>query len=435
MQDLKKIFIKKKILIYGLGISGISSLNFLKKENYVKAYDDKLKQNHLKNLNKYLIKKKNILKTNFDHIIISPGINFKKCGLKKILTKNKNKICTDLDIFYTNYSKNFTIAITGTNGKSTTVKLITKILKNSGRDARCVGNIGKSILSEKKIKKNTIFVIEASSYQIEYSNFFKSKYSIFLNISPDHLERHGNMRNYLDAKLKLFNKKSKNDVAFINQKNSFLNNAIKKKYLKCKIYKVKENINQKYNNFIKNKYFIHKNNQENLSFVFAICEKLKIKKKLIIKTINKFKGLKYRQQIIYNSKKLCIINDSKSTSFASSANLLNSYDNIFWILGGLPKLNDKLIFKKKKNMNIQAYIFGKNKKQFIANLKKKIIFQTFSSIKNALKKVLIDIQNTENKSKNTILFSPASASFDKFKNFEERGEYFNSLIKTLKINK
>ncbi len=434
MQGLKKIFINKKILIYGLGLSGISSFNFLKKENDIKVYDDNIKDNHIKKLKKYFIKKNNISKFKFDYIIMSPGINYKKCGLKKFLAKNKNRICTDLDIFYTNYPKNLTIAITGTNGKSTTVELLSSILKNSGKDARSVGNIGKSILNEKKIKKNTIFVIEASSYQIEYSSFFKSKYSILLNITPDHLERHGNMKKYISAKLKLFSKKSKKDIAFINQKYLFLRKNKKINKLKCKISNVKIDINDKYNNYIKNKYLLNKNNQENLSFVFTISEKLKIPKKIIIKTINKFKGLKYRQQIIYNSKNLCIINDSKSTSFASSVNLLNSYDNIFWILGGQPKLNDKLVFKKNKKKDINAYIFGKNKKLFEKNLKKKIDFQTFSSIKKALKKVLIDIKISKKKTKKNILFSPSSASFDKFKNFEERGKYFNLIVKKFKIN-
>mgnify|MGYP001280563922 CR=1 FL=1 len=432
MAELKKIFFNKKILIYGLGVSGNSTFNYLKKNNDLKVYDDNIKKINFKKFKNFFINKNKIIHTFFDYIVISPGINSKKCSLKKFLDKNKNKICTDLDIFYVNNPKNQTIAVTGTNGKSTTVKLITDILKNDGRDARSVGNIGKSILNERNIKKNTFFVIEASSYQIEYSKFFKSKYSILLNINPDHIDRHGSFRKYLQAKLKLFNNTSKKDYALFNSKNSIIKNAFKKKKLECNIINVNQKINNKYNNSIQNNYFFNQNNQENLSFVFKICEKIKISKKVIIKTINNFQGLNYRQQIIYNSKKLLIINDSKSTSFSSTINLINSHNNIFWILGGLPKKNDKFNFKKNKHSKIQAYIFGKSTNFFIKKLKNKIEFQVFQSLKEALKKTLIDIKNSNISKKKTILFSPSSASFDEYKNFEQRGAYFNFLVKSMK---
>ena len=432
MYHLRKIFFNKKILIYGLGLTGYSSFNYLKKNNKVSVYDDNIKNINLKCYKKHLVGKNQISKILFDHILISPGINSKECGLKKFLKKNKKKICTDLDVFYTNNFKKLIITVTGTNGKSTTSKLISDILKKAGHDTRLVGNIGKSILREKKIKNSTIFVIEASSYQIDYSKFFKSKYSILLNINSDHLERHGNFQNYLNAKLKLFYNQTKDDYALYNKKNLIINKNIKKNKLKSKILNVNQTINKKYINEINNKYFNNKNNQENLSFVFTICEKLRIKKKIIIDTVNSFKGLNYRQQIIYNSKKVIIINDSKSTSFSSSINLISSYQNIFWILGGQPKKHDKFNFNKNKNKNIKAYIFGKNKKFFVNKLKNKVDFQVFTSIKKALIKILIDIKNSKLLSKKTILFSPSSASFDEFENFEARGAYFNILIKSFK---
>ncbi len=364
--------------------------------------------------------------------MISPGINLKKCSLKKYLSKNKHKICTDLDVFYSYNYKNEMITVTGTNGKSTTVKLISDILKNTGKDARCVGNIGKSVLKEKKIKKKTIFVIEASSYQIEYSRFFKSKYSILLNINPDHIERHGNFKNYLKAKLKLFYNQTKNDFALFNRKNIFIKNSIKKKRLKSKVVNVDQNINKKYIQYIKNDYLINKNNLENLSFVIKVCEKLKIKKKKIIEGINKFRGLKYRHQLIYSSKKLLIINDSKSTSFSSSIQLINSYNNIFWLVGGKPKIGDKFYYKKRKDKSIKAYIFGKNKSFFKKYLKNKIEFQEFPTIKKAFIKAIEDIKFSNIISKKIILFSPSSASFDEFKNFEDRGAYFNFLVESFK---
>jgi len=433
MYQLNKIFFKKKILIYGLGISGYSSLNFLKKNNYVKFFDDDYQKFKNKNLKKFFISSKKIYKYNFDYIIVSPGINLEKCNLKNFLKKNKKKIFTDLDIFYCNNFRNLIIAVTGTNGKSTTVKLLSDIIKSTKKDVRLVGNIGKSILNEKKISKKTIFVVEASSYQIEYSKIFKAKYALLLNINPDHLERHKTFKKYLNAKFKLFYNQKKGDFAFFNKKSFLIKKELKNKNIKSKIINVEDKLNSSYRKLIKNEYFNNKNNQQNLSYIFAICKKLKIDKKNIIKITNSFKGLKFRQQIIYNSKKLTIINDSKATSFSSSINLINSLNNIFWILGGLPKKGDKFKLIKNKKLVLRAFIYGKKKNFFIKNLKNKVSFETFKNLKDAFKKVILKIKNNRHQKKTIILFSPCSASFDSFKNFEERGEYFNELVRSQKI--
>ena len=433
MYQLNKIFFKKKILIYGLGISGYSSLNFLKKNNHVKFFDDDYQKFKNKNLKKFFISSKKIYKYNFDYIIVSPGINLEKCNLKNFLKKNKKKIFTDLDIFYSNNFRNLIIAVTGTNGKSTTVKLLSDIIKSTKKDVRLVGNIGKSILNEKKILKKTIFVVETSSYQIEYSKIFKAKYALLLNINPDHLERHKTFKKYLNAKFKLFYNQKKGDFAFFNKKSFLIKKELKNKNIKSKIINVEDKLNSSYRKLIKNEYFNNKNNQQNLSYIFAICKKLKIDKKNIIKITNSFKGLKFRQQIIYNSKKLTIINDSKATSFSSSVNLINSLNNIFWILGGLPKKGDRFKLIKNKKLVLRAFIYGKKKNFFIKNLKNKVPFETFKNLKDAFKKVILKIKNNRYQKKTIILFSPCSASFDSFKNFEERGEYFNELVRSQKI--
>ena len=433
MDQLRKIFFKKKILIYGLGISGYSSLKFLKKKNHIKFFDDNYQNFKNKKLKKFFISQKKIYEYGFDYIIISPGINLEKCDLKNFLNKNKEKIFTDLDVFYSSYFNNIIIAVTGTNGKSTTVKLLSDIIKSTKKDVRLVGNIGKSILSEKKVTKKTIFVVEASSYQIEYSKIFKAKYAILINISPDHLERHKTFKKYLNTKLKLIYNQEKGDFAFFNKKNILIKKELKNKNIKSKVINVDDVLNLNYNKQIKNEYFNNKNNQQNLSYVFAICKKLKINKKNILKIINNFRGLKYRQEIIYNSKKLAIINDSKSTSFSSTVNLISSMNNVFWILGGLSKEGDKFKFNKNTNLNLKAFIYGKQKKFFIKNLKNKILYETFKNLKDAYKKIILEIKNKKNKKKITILFSPCSASFDTFRNFEERGEYFNYLVKKYKI--
>ena len=149
---------------------------------------------------------------------------------------------------------------------------------------------------------------------------------------------------------------------------------------------------------------------------------------MILKTIQKFKGLNYRQQIIFQNNSLTIINDSKSTSFASSIDILKSKSNILWLLGGVFKKGDKLNLKKKDFKNVRAFIFGKNKIFFKNELKDKVKFENFNKLNDALRKIFKLIKQEKFK-KNVILFSPCAASFDSFKNFEDRGHYFNQLIK------
>ena len=423
----KNIFLGKKILIYGLGKSGVSSYKFLKNKADLYLFDDNVKKNIKLKSNLRLNTLKEISKINFDKIIISPGIDISKCKLSKTLKKNSSKIYTDLDIFYSFY-KNKSITITGTNGKSTTAQILYEVLEDQKYDVRLIGNIGNPALSEKKITKHTIFVIEASSYQLEYSQIFSSKYAAILNIAPDHIERHKNLKNYITAKFKLLVSQPNNATAFINKNDPLITKKIDNNNLKQKIIKIDSKKSNKIYNQIKNEYFLSSGNKENLSFVLKILKIFKLNNKILLKTLNKFKGLKYRQQIIFKNKNLTIINDSKSTSFASSENLLKNLNYVYWILGGIPKKSDQFKLSKKHCKNFKAYIFSKHHKEFKKNLKNKIIVKNLKDLKDILNEIFLDIKKKKLE-KNIILFSPAGASFDNFKNFEDRGLYFNKLIK------
>jgi len=420
------IFLNKKILIYGLGKTGLSALEFLKNRAEIFVHDDHLSK--FKNLGiKNTISYKNLLKLNFDQIILSPGIDINKCKLSKFLKKNYNKIYSDLDVFYSFY-KNDCITITGTNGKSTTCQLMYKVLLNQKYDVRLVGNIGNPILSVKNFKKKTIFIVEASSYQLEYSKLFKSKYAAILNLSPDHIERHQTLNKYVNAKFKLLKYQLKGYLAFIKKDDLLIKKKLKSNRFNSKIIRVDTNEANKFLKKINNEYFLSETNKENLSFILEISKKLKLKNSLLKKSVEKFKGLKFRQQIIHKKKYLTIINDSKSTSFSSSINILKIHPNIYWLIGGIHKKGDKFDLSKKYFQNIKAFIYGKNKKFFNETLKKKIRYENFETLKGALKKIFINI-NKQKFINQTILFSPCAASFDDFKNFEDRGLYFNKLIK------
>ena len=365
---LKNENLSKKFLIYGFGKSGVSSFKYLNKKNICFIFDDDKKKLNNK-FKKFYISKSKLLNDNFDNIIISPGININKCNLSNYLKKNQEKIVTDLDIFYKFNPNILTITITGTNGKSTTSKLLYDILKNHHYDVRLTGNIGNPILEEKKITKKTTFIVEASSYQLAYSKYFRSKFSLIINISPDHLERHNTMKNYILSKLNCVIKQNKNDIAIIPN-NSLLKKLLRSKNVKSKIIYIKRNKHAHLKNKLNNN-FINSANFQNINFLLELSKYMKLNIKKVLKTINNFKNLKFRKELIYNSKYLKIINDSKSTSLSSTIPFLETNEKIYWIVGGLFKKGDKFNLNKKYYENLEAYIYGKDRYIFFKLFKNK----------------------------------------------------------------
>ena len=424
-------FYNKKIFIYGLARTGISTLNFLKnKGNQLICWDDKLKTRKKISKNFLLKSTKQLNKHLFDFIVISPGINKNNCSIKNFLSKNENKIITDLDIFYSFNYFNKIISITGTNGKSTTCKLLYEIFRAGGYKVQLGGNIGRPLLDLKKLKKESIFILELSSYQLDYTKYFRSNHAAILNISFDHLERHKNIQNYINAKAKIFKFQKETDIAYLSKKNKYFSKI--KKNFKSKIKIIKLNNIYKLKKKITNDYLLTLTNLENLAFVLNITKKFKLNKKIIFRVINKFKGLPHRQEKIYSGKKIICINDSKATSFDASRQALNSYKNIFWILGGINKKKDKIQLEKLKKNIVQAYIVGKNKNFFINQFNNKINYKKCINLPNAFSKVIKDIKIFKKKYSTykipTLLFSPAAASFDAYKDFEERGNHFKKLF-------
>jgi phospho-N-acetylmuramoyl-pentapeptide-transferase len=283
MTKSKNIFLGKKILIYGLGKSGISSYKFLKNIAKVYLFDDNLKKKINSKSNQRLQNIKEVSKIKFDKIIISPGIDIHSCKLVKILKKNLSKIYTDLDVFYSFY-KNKSITITGTNGKSTTAKILHEVLLSQKYDSRLIGNIGNPVLAEKQITKKTVFVIEASSYQLDYSKIFTSKYALILNITPDHLERHKNLKNYINAKFKLLDSQSNKSIALVKKDDPLIRKTLKNKRFKQKIIQVDTLKYNKIFDKVKNQYFLSFGNKENLSFILKISKILKLDNKNLLKT-------------------------------------------------------------------------------------------------------------------------------------------------------
>jgi UDP-N-acetylmuramoylalanine--D-glutamate ligase len=406
-------------LVYGLGLSGKSVVKFFKEKNIknYKVWDDKQKKLFKNKRTKNLDRTLKIV----DFIVLSPGISIIK---KKNLLKFKKKIITDIDLFFL-INKNFkSIVVTGTNGKSTTCELINHLLKKSKFKVLLGGNIGTPIL-DLKIKKNSYVIIEASSFQLSHSKFIRPDYALLLNISNDHLDWHGSMKNYINSKFKIFKHQKKNQFSIINQK---LNIIIKKRTFSSKLVVPKVVKLRKIKNEIKNHYLKLSINEENMIFVYALSKLLKIKEKKFILAMNSFIGLSHRYEIFLKKKNIVFINDSKATSFVSTKYALANCKNIYWILGGLPKKNDKIILNGIKKNIIKCYIIGKNTKFFKKQIQNKISFSITNNLKKTLIEILKDIKFSGTK-ENVVLLSPAAASYDQFINFEERGEQFKKLSK------
>ncbi len=409
--------------VYGLGLSGNSTFKFLKKKNVKKIYtwDDKKNKNNKK--------KFNLFKTaldNVDYIVISPGINIQKTKFKLKLSTNKKKIITDLDLFYMQKIPVRSIVITGTNGKSTACKLTQHIFKTNKLDAQLGGNIGKPIL-DLKIQRKSVVIIEASSFQLTYTKFIKPNLAAILNITSDHLDWHNTIANYKNSKLKIFSKQDGRDVALLNDKK--LIEQFKKKNYSSNLKIVEKNtLNSVIKKKITNNYLISEPNLENLEFASQISKIFKIKKKFFLKAVNSFKGLPHRHEIFLKKKNITFINDSKATSFESTKHALKNNRNIYWIFGGLPKLGDKFNFKGIGSNIIKSFIIGKKTTYFKNQIKNKIKYKISYNLKDAIKDVFEELILSKS-DKVTILFSPASASYDQFENFVDRGNQFKKAIK------
>ena len=415
VSELKKL----SFLVYGLGKSGNAVVKFFRKNRIknFKVWDD----NKKKIFKNSKIKNLKLTLNQVDYIVLSPGVSLIK---NKNLSKFKKKIITDIDLFYLINKNIKTIVVTGTNGKSTTCKLLEHLLKKNNFKVDLVGNIGRPILNLNDRKINFL-IIEASSFQLSHSKFICPDFAFFLNLSNDHLDWHGNMNNYLNSKLKIFTLQSKKHYALINQK---FKKIFKKKKFAGKMIIPKKSCYYNIKSKINNDYVNSKMNDENMVFNYTFAKLMKIKDKAFINSMKSFKGLPHRFEIFLKQKNITFINDSKATSFKATQPALSSLKNIYWILGGLPKKGDKIRLTKDKKNVVKCYLVGKHINFFKKQIKDKLVFSITKNLKNSVNKISKDIILKKDVSK-SILLSPAAASFDQFKNFENRGEEFKQLCR------
>ena len=431
--------------IYGLNKSGESVAKLLKKQKKkFDCWDDNKKIRNLiikkfSNFKFVQINKTNI-KT-YKNLYLTPGIS---CFDKKFVGIDKSKIKRDLNLYSQNLKNEKIIAITGTNGKSTTTKLIGDILKKKYKNIFVGGNIGDALCNSLLVKKKySHHVVELSSFQLETIKDFNSKISILLNLSKDHLDRYKSLKEYISAKKNIFNKGA-NSINLISLDDEYSNKIFNDSYVKNKIsFSIKKttaNIFYK-EGCIVDRYFYKNNklklidisldltsnyNLQNILAAYIVCRFLKVPIKFFKESVKKFKGLPYRSSIVFKSKKKLIINNSKATNISSAIATLEKRKNIYLILGGIAKEDgfDK-IKNFKKNIS-QIYIYGQSRSLINKQLSLFKITKIFKNLNEVIDCLWKDTSFCDEKL--TIIFAPACASFDQFKNFEERGDYFNKLI-------
>ena len=435
-----------KDYVYGISKSGLAVIKLLKKQDKnFECWDDNIKTRYLlkkkfKNLNLIPINKINL--KNYNNIYVTPGISIND---KKFSKVEKSKLKRDLNLYYENITTEKIIAITGTNGKSTTTKLIGDILKKSSKKVFVGGNIGEPLCNSILQKKLFFYhVVELSSFQLESIKNFEPKISIILNLAQDHLDRYENFTQYVEAKKNIL-KINSNNINLISIDDKFSKKIFNDINIKNKISFSLHNSNADIyyeNGFIVDKYFSkfkkHKlqnisldlsqtYNIQNMLAAYAVCKYLRIPIKFFNESIKNFKGLPFRSSIILNTKSKLIINNSKATNVASALFTLENKKNIFLLLGGIAKKGDEFEkFIKFKNDIKKIYIYGKSRLLIKKQMKLNSISEVYENLEGAFNNLWKHLEKFDGKA--TVIFAPACASFDQFENFEKRGDFFNKLV-------
>ena len=423
----------KYVGILGAGKSGLAAARILINSNAnIFVFDDhyprplSIKKSNWKNYK--LWPWENLLS-----IVVSPSIptnNHVKHEAIELAIKHRVKIINEIDLFFETQPTAKIVGITGTNGKSTTASLLHHVLKFNKIRCEIGGNFGYPACLINDPGHKGVIILELSSYQLDGIKKLKMDIASIINITPDHIDFHETFDKYISSKLKILSCLNINGVFVFNKNDEFLKEIIQSqkntsiKLLEADESSVDEFIND--NNFLKGSH-----NSINTSIAITIAKKLNIQESQIKSAIESFVGLPHRMEPIYVSKKFTIINDSKSTNGESTSAALSSFDNIFWIAGGEPKSDGIGQAKKYLKKVNEVFLIGKSTSYFENEIRKHAP-KIKVSISFTLDKAIQDAIERANRSKLNdciILFSPSAASFDQFKNYEDRGNYLKKIIK------
>ncbi len=401
----------KIIMIFGYGVTGqdVASVFQQKNLNYF-IVDDNLTSETKDKLIKLGVKHYSTneaitLKLDYDLIVKSPGIKYEHELIKDV---NPEIIINDIEIvhYLTEQTDTKIIAITGTNGKTSTTSFITTLLRSVGYEAFSCGNIGISPL--KVIAENPkvdFLVMELSSFQLKAINKFQADYAFFLNFAPDHLDFHPDITDYYQSKLKIIKNCPKSQKIYAGEE---------LKDVTIPVCLPKDNIPKRLETNLKGLSKI------NMNLIYQFAKELKITDEQFINALdNEYNGLEHRCEYIGTKSGVKFYNDSKATNVESTRIALEQLDNIILLVGGSDKGED-LTRLNNYSQNVKLTIaYGANKEKFTLEPK----LET-DNLEKAFE-IAIDHASSDD----VILLSPACASFDQYKNYEERGKHFKEIVK------
>lgn len=341
------------------------------------------------------------------------------------------------------------IAVTGSNGKSTTSALIHHVLSEAGKSVQLAGNIGRGVLDIDPPQDGGVVVLELSSYQTELARALTPDIAVFTNLSPDHLDRHGGMGGYFAAKRRLFAEGGP-DRAIIGideNEGRYLANQLAEGAADDRLIRV--SVEQKLTGpgwqVFARKGFLSEyrkgrqagsidlrqidglpgaHNHQNACAAYAACRALGMAPRLIEDAFHSFGGLPHRGQTIAQANGVRYVNDSKATNVDSAAKALSAFPNIRWICGGLEKEGGLDGLKQSLSAVKKAYVIGREAAHFAMQLDGTET-EICTTMETAVARAMADAEDGD-----TVLLAPAAASFDQYDNFEQRGDDFTQRVRT-----
>lgn len=444
------MFTNNKILILGFARSGYEAAKFLlKRGNDVYLTDmkedhDKMQMEELKELGIHFVlgnHPDDLLDKSFDYLIKNPGVPIDH----KYVLKAKElgiEVINEVEMAYRLLPKGIKfIGITGTNGKTTTTTLIYKFLIEDGKRAHLTGNIGYPLIGFlDKLKKDDIIVMETSCQQLENLTKFNPDIAVMTNLSPAHIDFLKSYDNYKRVKAKIFQNHTKKNIAILNLDNEDVMEITKNIKSTVKYFSSKKEIKGSY---IKNNsiyYFDEKiidlkdiqligiHNYENIMAAIMVVKEFGVNNNSIIKILKTFNGVEHRIEFVRELNGVKYYNDSKATNIKATQIALSSFKSpVIILLGGLDRGHD--FFELKDYMKYVKHIVALGEcRNRVEEFAKKIGIPCtkVETIKEAVKASQKIIEKGD-----TVLLSPASASWDQYKKFEDRGDEFKEIVNNL----
>jgi UDP-N-acetylmuramoylalanine--D-glutamate ligase len=364
-----------------------------------------------------------------DGLIVSPGVPINRHPIADKARLAGVPLIGDIELFAqarASLPPHKVVGITGTNGKSTTTALIDHIARTAGLTSLAGGNIGLPILSQEPLAEGGVYVLELSSYQIDLTQSLDCDVAVLLNITPDHLDRYDGFEGYAASKARLFAMQSKGHAAVIgigDVPSANIARDLARSGRSEDLTKIAPGVCMDQSRWPA---LQGPHNAQNALAAIAACEALGIANEAIDRGLETFPGLPHRMERVGTRNGVLFVNDSKATNPTSTAPALEAFDRIHWILGGLAKTDDLDACRPGFPHVARAYTIGEAEEMFAELLAPDVPVERSGTLAAAVRSAAANAVPGD-----TVLLSPACASFDQFRDYEARGQAFRDAVEAL----